>query len=187
MLKKTIAYTNLDGVAVEEDFYFHLSKLEITKMEMEKGEGGLSGHLRGILETKDAKQIISAFEDIIGMAYGVRSEDGKRFIKNDQLTAEFRQTEAYSQLFYNLVTNAEDGAEFIRGILPSDVNDKIDTKQVALLTAEGELPKAKSVDEMSVEELMALSQEEFIRLVGTNARKMTKDQLVAAMHHKISG
>lgn len=187
MLKKTIAYTDLDGTAVMEEFHFHLSKLEITKLEMEYGEGGLSGHLRAILETKDAKQIIAAFEDIITMSYGVRSDDGKRFIKTPELTAEFKQTEAYSQLFYNLVTNAEDGAEFIRGILPTDISENIDTKQVALLTAEGELPKQKSVDDMTVDELMAMPQEEFIRLVGTNARKMTKDQLVAAMHHKISG
>lgn len=195
MLKKTVYYTNLDGESTSEDVYFHMSKVEIARLEMEHGEDGFSGHLRKVLESKDPKTIMAAFENFLAMSYGVRSEDGKRFIKEPALFDEFKQTEVYSQLFYDLVTNASSSADFIKGILPQDLVKNIDEKQVALLTAGEELPKElvlqydsiptqKSVDDMSVEELKLLPKEEFLRLVGDNPRKMTKNQLVVAMMHK---
>lgn len=197
MLKKTVYYTNLDGESTSEDVYFHMSKVEIARLEMEHGEAGFSGHLRKVLDSKDPKTIMDAFENFLAMSYGVRSEDGKRFIKEPALFDEFKQTEVYSQLFYELVTNATNSAEFIKGVLPQDIVKNIDEKQVALLTAGEELPRElvvqhdavppqKSVDDMSVEELRNLSREEFLRLVGDNPRKMTKNQLVVAMLHKTS-
>lgn len=122
MLKKTITYTDYDGNNRTEDFYFNLSKAEATEMEMST-EGGLSTTLRKIIADKDAKRIIESFKDLILKAYGEKSSDGKRFIKNDELREAFSQTEAYSELFMELATNAESAAAFVNGILPS-VNNK---------------------------------------------------------------
>lgn len=121
MLKKTIAYTDFDGTDRSETFMFNLTKAEITEMEMSTN-GGLTKHLEKIVETQDSKQIVEAFKDLILRSYGVKSDDGKRFIKNQELRDEFVQSEAYSELFMELATNAEAAAAFVNGIIPQVPN-----------------------------------------------------------------
>lgn len=125
MLKKTITFDDLDGNPVTEDFYFRLNKAEIAELEL-SSEGGLQGQLKEIIEAKDGKAIIEKFKEIIRMSVGRRSEDGRRFIKNDEIADEFMQTNAYSELFIELVSDADAAANFIKGIIPSDVRDQVD-------------------------------------------------------------
>lgn len=121
MLKKTIAYTDFDGIDRSETFMFNLTKAEITEMEMSTN-GGLTKHLEKIVETQDSKQIVESFKDLILRSYGVKSTDGKRFIKSQELRDEFVQSEAYSELFMELATNAEAAAAFVNGIIPQVPN-----------------------------------------------------------------
>ena len=117
MLKKTITYTDYDGNERTEDYYFNLKKSEV--MEMEMGTtGGMRKMLEKIVAEQDSKRIIETFKDIILRAYGEKSPDGKRFIKSQELADAFSQTEAYSELFMELATNAEAAAVFINGIIP---------------------------------------------------------------------
>lgn len=125
MLKKNIKYTDYNGVEREETFLFNLSKAEL--MEMEMGTtGGLAEMIQNIVKTEDVPAIIKIFKDIILKAYGEKSADGKRFIKiNDNgvaLSIGFSQTEAFSTLFMELATNAESATEFIKGIVPNDID-----------------------------------------------------------------
>jgi len=115
MLKKTITYTDYDGNERVEDFYFNLSKAEVAEMEMSE-YGGLSNLLKKIVQ--DTKRIIEMFKDLILRAYGEKSPDGKRFVKNQELREAFSQTEAYSELFMELAGNAEAAAAFVNGITP---------------------------------------------------------------------
>ncbi len=117
MLKKTITYTDYDGNERIEDFYFNLSKAEVAEMEMSE-YGGLSNLLKKIVQEKDTKRIIEMFKDLILRAYGEKSPDGKRFVKNQELRDAFVQTEAYSELFMELAGNAEAAAAFVNGITP---------------------------------------------------------------------
>lgn len=117
MLKKTIKYTDFNGTERTEDFYFNLSKAEI--MEMEMGTtGGMTAMLQKIIAEQDSKKIIEIFKDIILKSYGEKSLDGKRFVKSKELTDSFVQTEAYSDLFMELATNADAASNFIKGIVP---------------------------------------------------------------------
>ena len=84
-------------------------------------KGGLSESLTRIVQAEDGKGIIAEFKNIILSAYGKRSDDGKRFIKNQQIREEFESTEAYSTLFMELVTDADKAAEFINGIVPQGI------------------------------------------------------------------
>lgn len=120
MLKKTIPYTDYNGNERTEDFYFNLTKAEIMEMEMST-TGGLSEMIQNIVKTQDAPSIIKIFKDLILKAYGEKSPDGKRFIKSPELSAAFSQTEAYSQLFMELATDADKAAAFVDGIIPKDV------------------------------------------------------------------
>lgn len=120
MLKKAITYTDYNGVERKEDFYFNLSKAEV--MEMELGtEGGLSGMIQKIVAAQDIPSIAKIFKDLILKAYGEKSADGKRFIKNPELSEAFSQTEAYSELFMGLATNPEEAATFVNGIMPGNI------------------------------------------------------------------
>ena len=123
MLKKTITYTDYNGVERTEDKYFNLSKAEIMEMEMSTA-GGFADMVQGIVKAQDAPAIMKIFKDIILKSYGEKSPDGKRFIKSKELSDEFSQTEAYSDLFMELCTNAEASAAFINGIIPADVAEK---------------------------------------------------------------
>lgn len=120
MLKKTITYTDFNGDEVSEDFFFHLSKAELVELELSY-KGGLQEAIKRIVEAEDGKAIIAEFKKIILGSYGQRSDDGKRFIKNQTLRDEFESTEAYSTLFMELVTDAEKAAEFVRGVIPKDL------------------------------------------------------------------
>lgn len=125
MITETIKYTDYNGVEREEKFLFNLSKAEL--MEMEMGTtGGLAEMITKIVETQDAPSIIKIFKDLVLKAYGEKSADGKRFMKVDKdgtpLSIGFSQTEAYSQLFMKLATDADAAAKFIQGIIPSDID-----------------------------------------------------------------
>lgn len=118
MLKKTITYTDYNGVERTEDFYFNLTKAEIMEMEMST-TGGLAEMIQRIVAAQDAPAIIKIFKDLVLRAYGEKSPDGKRFIKTEESAKAFSQTEAYSNLFMELATDADAAAAFVNGIVPA--------------------------------------------------------------------
>lgn len=124
MLKKTITYTDYNGVERKEDFYFNLTKAEIMEMEMST-VGGLAEMIEKIVSTQDTVAIIKIFKDLVLRAYGEKSADGKRFIKSKELSDAFSQTEAYSNLFMELSTDSDAAAAFINGIVPADVSKEM--------------------------------------------------------------
>ena len=119
MLKKTIEFTDYNGEKRKEDFYFNLSKAEL--MEMELGtSGGFAEMLQKLVDTQDIPEIRKIFKKVIMKAYGVKSPDGKRFIKSDELSKEFTETEAYSELFMELLSDTDAATAFVNGIIPAD-------------------------------------------------------------------
>ena len=120
MLKKTITYKDYNDVERTEDFYFNLTKAEVLEMEMSVS-GGLAEMITRIVAAKDQPTIIKIFKDLILKAYGEKSPDGKRFIKSDEISTAFSQTEAYSQLYMELATDADAATKFVNGIVPSNV------------------------------------------------------------------
>lgn len=119
MLKETIKFTDFNGVERTEDHYFHLSKAEAMEMEMSTS-GGLSEMIRKIVAAQDTPAIIKIFKEIILKSYGQKSPDGRQFIKSPELSKAFSETEAYSQLFMKLATDADAAAKFVNGIVPNE-------------------------------------------------------------------
>lgn len=120
MITKTITFTDYNGVERTEDFYFNLTKAEAMKMQMGT-VGGLAEMIQEITAKQDVPKIMKVFETIILKSYGEKSPDGRRFIKNDNLSKEFSETEAYSELFMELCTDADAAAKFINGVLPAEL------------------------------------------------------------------
>ena len=127
MLKKTITYTDYNGDERKEGFYFNLTKAELMEMEMST-EGGLAERIQKVVDTKDVPSIIKIFKDLVLKAYGEKSADGKRFIKSKELSEAFAQTEAYSILFMELASDADEASKFINGIVPTMPQNAIPTK-----------------------------------------------------------
>ena len=124
MLKKTIKYTDYNGKEREEDFYFGVNKAELTEMEYSE-EGGFDKYLTKILKEENAKEIMNTVKRFILKSYGEKSEDGKRFVKSEELSLGFAQTEAYSELFIEICSNPDKATEFILGILPDSIREEI--------------------------------------------------------------
>lgn len=131
MYKKTIKYTDFNDVDRADDFYFNFTKAELTEMEVEF-EGGMQAYIQKIVDAKNNKEMIKLFKDLVLKAYGQKSEDGKRFIKNQQLRDEFEQTNAYSEFFMLLASNADEATKFVNGIMPKDL--------VAKAAEQGQIP-----------------------------------------------
>lgn len=133
MLKKSIKFTDYNGVEREETYYFNLSKAEIMEMEMST-VGGFAEMIEKVVAAQDTPTIIAIFKDLILKAYGEKSPDGKRFMKvvnGVRLADAFAETEAYSSLFMELATNAEAAAAFVNGIVPSDVAKEVNQAKLA--------------------------------------------------------
>lgn len=124
MLKKTVTYEDYNGNKRTDDFYFNLTKAELTEMNFSVS-GGFDAYVSRIINEEDFGKIVEVIKEFVLKAYGIKSDDGKRFIKNDKVREEFSQTEAYSEIFMELATNAEAATAFFNGILPNDVKNAI--------------------------------------------------------------
>lgn len=117
MYCKEIKYTDYNGIERNEKFYFNLNKAEIFEMQMTT-EGGLAEKIQNAVAKQDVKSVVTIFKDVVLKAYGEKSADGKRFIKSEELSKEFEQTEAYSNLIMELVTDTKAAEAFINGTVP---------------------------------------------------------------------
>ncbi len=120
MYVKEIEYTDFNGVKRKEKFYFNLTKAEILDMELGK-TGGLTEYIQKILAAQDTPEIMALFKKLLLMSYGVKSDDGRRFIKNDQVREDFEQTQAYSDLYMLLALDDNEASKFVNAIVPEDM------------------------------------------------------------------
>ena len=134
MYKKTITYTDYNGEKRTETFHFNFSKAELAELQLST-DGGLETYIKRIVDAQDSKALVKIFKDLLLKSYGVKSDDGRRFIKSKELSDEFSQTEAYSDFFMELATNDKAAAEFINGIMPADLQNELskDPQMIAIL------------------------------------------------------
>jgi hypothetical protein len=194
MLKKTMTYKDLDGKPVTEDFYFNLTRAELTLLGLNNEAQNIEARLRKMIAAQDGVAIVQEFVRILELAYGRRSEDGKRFMKDPEYWKEFTQTEAYSDLVMEVLTDGERSAEFIKGLMPTDMRQKVE-EQLAVMETKNfvaqhtaadphhydKIHTPKQLSEYTMRELEEMSRAEFEAVAGKDPRKMTKDALVVAM------
>ncbi|MDO4292064.1 MAG: hypothetical protein Q4C65_02425 [Eubacteriales bacterium] len=120
MLVKKIKYIDYNGNPREEDYYFNISKSELAEMELSI-DGGYSVMMERIVAAQNLPELMKNFKQLILKSYGVKSPDGKRFIKSEELSTEFMQTEAYDKLFMELITDTKAAIDFANGIMPKEI------------------------------------------------------------------
>lgn len=117
MYKKTISYTDFEGTDRTETFWFNLTKAELAELQLTY-PGGFAEYLQHIVDAQNQAEIVKMFKEILKMSYGEKDPTGRRFIKSKELTDEFLQTAAYSELFMLFATNEKEATAFINGIVP---------------------------------------------------------------------
>ena len=120
MYKKTVTYEDYKGNTRTEDFYFNLNKAELVELELST-KGGLTVTMDRIIAAQDNATLFKIFKDLVSKSYGVLSDDGRKFVKNQEVLDDFMQTEAYSIIFSELATNAEAAAEFFNNVIPQNL------------------------------------------------------------------
>lgn len=126
MLKQSVSYVDFDDNECVETLYFNLTKTELTdnldmKDELEKIQQDFTGEPKRNLEDHEIRRILDLVKTFMRLSYGIRSEDGKRFIKTPEIWTEFTQTAAYDAFLFSLFENPANALAFMTGILPKDL------------------------------------------------------------------
>jgi hypothetical protein len=192
MIKQDITYTDFNDVERTEEFWFHLDKADLLELQAMR-KGGLRAYMQEIVESDDNEKILETFKMLILRSIGKRSEDGRQFIRNDEIRDEFRNTNAY---LFSLANDASSGAEFISGILPANLEKdlakhgvKMDTVELPADTstndAEAKEKPVKQWTDYTKQELLEMSDRQFTITVGRMApTEMPRELLVIAMQRK---
>jgi len=195
VLKKSIKFNTLDGQETEAVYYFHMNRADVALMEVST-EIGYAAYLEKIIKDNNRGEIARSIKELILASVGYRDDqDAGRFIKTDEYTKAFAQTEAFSELYLELITDHVASIEFFKGVLPGNMSNAEIRAAAAQRGIEIDLPEADVVvippkdavvmtfedPHYSLEELVAMPLEQFQKLAGTDPRKMSRDHLVALM------
>lgn len=146
MLTKAITYTDYNGVERTENFMFNFNKAELLKMDLFT-VGGLRQMVERIVSTQDIPSLMRLFDEFILKAYGEKSADGKRFVKSEELSKAFSETEAYATLFMSFFdeNGAEEASKFLRGVIPADIMQQVDAAEGNALTDVTQIPASSNL------------------------------------------
>ena len=200
MLTKTVTYDDLNDNPVTETLYFNINKLEILELEIEHG-GDLEAVLKRLIESKDNREIYALFKSILVSAYGIKSDDGRRFIKGPEIKKDFESSPALPEIIFDFVKNPEEAAQFIEKCLPQKLIREAKAEQAKNQPAQntsgapadnpveivtGEVVEIKKTyTDFTTEQLMAMDEKQFFDVLGeTNPMKMNKDQMALAYQYK---
>lgn len=125
MYKKTLEYEDFNGEKVKEDLYFNLSKAELMEMNF-RAKGGLKNYIEAIINANDLNTLVDIFKELLLKSYGVKSPDGRRFMKTEEIKKEFECSIAYDIMFTTMATDAKEASDFINGIIPKELAEEMD-------------------------------------------------------------
>nr|DAV57468.1 MAG TPA: hypothetical protein [Caudoviricetes sp.] len=117
MLKQQVKYEDFDGNTQTETLYFNLNRMELISFQKRYGSENMENYINKLIEEKQIEPMYDLLNDFVLTAYGVKSEDGKRFIKNDEIREEFKQSLAYEALIEDFHDDSRKVLEnFIAGV-----------------------------------------------------------------------
>lgn len=149
MVKQTITYTDYFGKTRTEDFYFNLTKMELTEM-MVSVDGDMETILQNMVNSKNYKDLLQTFNTFVSMAYGERSEDGRYFNKSDEIRNHFLHSAAYDELC-NEIFYKEGGTELALNLmiraLPQEIQGKVGPSFAKKVISEAKKKNLSVVDD----------------------------------------
>lgn len=151
MFRKMITYKDFNGIERTDPFYFHLNEAELMDIELDYG-GNMSEAMKLMLEKHDVKGLLGIIAKLVRQAYGEKSGDGKRFMKNKEITDSFVTTEAYSALLIEMLNDENSLSEFMTKIMPSDMQSTLEQKLKERADEKGTSPDLKVIEKEAKEE-----------------------------------
>ena len=128
MWKFTAEYEDWNGNPRKRELLFNLTVAEMYSLQ-NSVKGGIETYYQRILDEQDNVALYKRFEDLVKLTYGVKSDDGERFIKNDEVYNSFKESAAYDVFMQYLLTTEDGAAKFINGIMPTKVKAKLNTPE----------------------------------------------------------
>jgi hypothetical protein len=190
MLKKRHTYENYNDEQVTEDFYFNLTRSELAenlwiKTKVDNLGGLLEGEQR-TLNPEDVAKILEVVKDFMRISYGVKSADGKRFVKSPELWTEFEQSAAYDSLLFSLFENPEEANNFIVGVMPKQLAEAAEKMKQAQAKADNNLQQAGNLFDKVETEKQEPTIKELNKQVK-DPKDMTREELLEAFKQKTQG
>lgn len=182
MIKIKLSYKDFDDNPREEEHWFHLSEAEVVEWYMTHEGDDFVDYIKRIIAAEDKKKLIGLFREIVVRSIGRRSIDGRRFEKSEEITAEFTQTNAYSEMFMRLAQDTEFAIKFVNGVIPKDLLERAELVQAKETTVE--LPQnnePKKVTDYTFAELVEMEADAFYDLMKKNSHNLPKPFIQAAM------
>lgn len=134
MVKKTVTYEDFNGTERTEDIYFHLNELELTELSTELPDEMVETigekpteetAAKALLSSLGTKGILEFVKNLLLKSYGVKSADGRLFIKNEKVLDEFQYGGAFSEIVMELMTDDKAAADFVNNIIPAKLAAKL--------------------------------------------------------------
>lgn len=193
MISKSITFEGFDGKKHTREYHFHLNEAELTELGLSRTEG-MDTYIRRIIDAEDTAALFATLKEFLIKAIGVPAADGIRFAKTkpngEEIWLEFIESNAYSELFIELVKNPTQMAQFLLGILPGKMQEEIKRKQdlgQLELPAEDKKPKTPTFDDYTLDQLREMPLEEFELLVMTAKGNIPQEILQLAMTRRYAG
>lgn len=199
MLKQTITYEDFNGEEQTDTLFFNLTKAEMMdlfdiKPQLEAWVEKTSGPQRE-LSVSEIREFLGIIKYLVEKSYGVKSDDGKRFVKTPELFQEFQQSAAYDTFLFSLFEKIENATGFMVNIMPKGIISEAEiaaavqgapapTLSSVPSPSEDEKPAERKLEDYSHDELVALPQAEFDRLAGTNPKSWSRDTMLVAFERK---
>lgn len=152
MIEKTISFKDFRDNEVTDTFAFNLSGAEVAELAMSRQ--GLDEYIKSIIKNDDVKELFAIFKELLGMSVGKLVND-RVFDKTPETTAYFMRSGAYEEFFFELIGNPMYAAEFIKGIMPANLEERV-----------SKILAGKEETEFTEEDLLAMSEEEFLNAAG---------------------
>lgn len=190
MITKRIPYVDFRGNTQIEDAYFHISKPDLIISAIQRG--GIKDLIESMTRTSDPVEVLASLRTIVSMSYGRQTDDGKSFIKTDELTATFLGSNAWDTMFLNFLKFPEEMATFVNSLLPDGLVDEVDEivkkhRPSDPNVIDGEVisdTAEKKLEDYSEIDLLSMPQDEFDRIIGTDTSKMSDAHFRIAFRRK---
>ncbi len=118
MITKKIKYVDFNGTEREEEFLFNINKTEMYKFA-KSVPGGMQKFLTDMVVAKDVFGMADMFQEIVLLAYGIKSDDGKRFMKSEEISRSFAESNAFEAFMDEILSNDNMAEQFIKDLLPN--------------------------------------------------------------------
>lgn len=167
-VKRTITFNDIDGHEVTEEWYFDLGVTDVMDMDIvHEHPDDVAEYVMSIMKNRKTKELLQLWRELLMRAVGKRV--GNRLVKGDDIMVEFRHGGAFEKLFAELIEDPKAGADFFNAIFPANIQAKIEEE---------------TSKQFSDDELMAMSDEDFVKVAGTNIMEMSPRLTQIAVNRK---